>query len=250
MVKAVPMNMLGRIIQLYAIWLVVEKNPRENFLVNFIGTWNDDRSEQAENYRHMINVVNALRINREPLPTLTESPEALMRKMPPVFDSSAQTIRGNVNLNISVNGQTVSQSTLYEDDQGNIHSRKRYTADMMPPGTDDPQAMADELNAMEPEKAEQMLKLLIGMNELNQSLSDLNDAIDSATEENTTQQEPLRPVKDEREEQRQRDKNRILAQITQLEKERDEAKGLFAGMKKKKIQKQIDDLKEELRKYM
>jgi hypothetical protein len=144
----------------------------------------------------MIDVTNALRVNGKPLPQLTESPENLMRKMPPVFDEGTQTIRGNVNVEVSVNGKTVSSSTMYGDNAGNIHSRKRYTADMMPPGTDNPEKMAEELNDMDPEQAEKMLNLLIGMNELNDALSDLNDTVSGKKKEPTTEQKTVnsRPV--------------------------------------------------------
>lgn len=196
MVKATPLNILGRIVNLYAVWLIVEKNAREYFLVNCIGTWDEDHEKQLEYYRCMIDVTNALRVNGKPLPQLTESPENLMRKMPPIFDENTRTLRGNVNVEVSVNGSTVSSSTVYGDNAGNIHSRKRYTADMMPPGTDNPEKMAEELNDMDPEQAEKMLNLLIGMNELNDALSDLNDTVSGKKKEPTTEQKTVnsRPV--------------------------------------------------------
>ena len=50
------------------------------------------------------------------------------------------------------------------------------------------------------------------------------------------------------EEQKQHERNALINRITALEKERDSLGGLFAGLKRKKLQKEIDMLKEEIRK--
>ena len=49
------------------------------------------------------------------------------------------------------------------------------------------------------------------------------------------------------EEQKQHERNALINRITALEKERDSLGGLFAGLKRKKLQKEIDMLKEEIR---
>ena len=50
-----------------------------------------------------------------------------------------------------------------------------------------------------------------------------------------------------REQEKQARRNELTGRIQRLEQERDSLKGLFAGMKRKKIQKEIDELKEQLR---
>ena len=50
------------------------------------------------------------------------------------------------------------------------------------------------------------------------------------------------------EKQKAEQRNALLKQIRDLEAERDAAKGLFAGMKRNKLQKQIDELREKLEK--
>lgn len=49
------------------------------------------------------------------------------------------------------------------------------------------------------------------------------------------------------EEQKQHERNALINRITALEKERDSLGGIFAGMKRKKLQREIDDLKDQLR---
>ena len=46
---------------------------------------------------------------------------------------------------------------------------------------------------------------------------------------------------------KERYRNSLLERIQDLEMERDSVKGLFAGIKRNKIQKQIDELKDEMR---
>ena len=48
-------------------------------------------------------------------------------------------------------------------------------------------------------------------------------------------------------EQKQHERNALINRITALEKERDSLGGLFAGLKRKKLQREIDDLKDQLR---
>lgn len=199
----------------------------------------------------MIDMVNAIRINGKALPELRITPEELMRKMPPVFDG-ARTLRGNVQLNINVNGKTVSQSTVYGDDEGNIHSkplqRKIYTVDMLPPGQDEPEKMVAELNAMDPDQAEKMLNALIALNDLNKELADLNNALTDNAEEPEPARNDVYARAERSMEQEKANKREMLTQrIRSLEKERDNVTGIFAGMKRKKIQKEIDMLKEEIR---
>ena len=52
----------------------------------------------------------------------------------------------------------------------------------------------------------------------------------------------------ERRQEEKKQRDQIWEQISQLEKEQEAVTGLFAGMKKKRIQRQIDELKSELRK--
>ena len=250
MVKAVPLNILGRTVQMYAFWLIVEKNTRQNFMVSFIGPWDDDRPKQLEVYRGMIDMVNAIRINGKALPVMTMSAEELMRKMPPEVGAGTQTIRGNVQLNINVNGKQVAQRNLYADDDGTIHNeavkRKVYTVDMLPPGQDEPEKMVAELNSMDPDQAEKMLNALIALNDLNKELSGLNEMLKNGEEENTpaSASQPAQPEYDDK---KQHQRNALNNRIRALEKERDGVTGLFGGMKRKKIQREIDDLKDQLR---
>ena len=120
---------------------------------------------------------------------------------------------------------------------------------MMPPGTDNPEKMADELNAMDPDQAEQMLQLLAGMQDLNTALSDLNDTVSSmAEEEPGPAAAPVVSQSRKTDEQKERQRNQLWRQIRNLEAERDSLKGLFAGMKKKKLQREIDELRDQLKK--
>ena len=63
----------------------------------------------------------------------------------------------------------------------------------------------------------------------------------------TAERERQERVRKQAEEQKQQQRNRLSKQIHDLEKERDEAKGLFAGMKRNRLQKQIDELYDLLR---
>lgn len=103
MVKTLQINALGQTVKLYVIWLIVEKNTREFFLVHHQSILDEDRSKQLESYRGMIIAANALRINGKPIAELKESPETLMKKMPLRTDGNLHTLQGNVELNISVN---------------------------------------------------------------------------------------------------------------------------------------------------
>ena len=49
------------------------------------------------------------------------------------------------------------------------------------------------------------------------------------------------------EERKKAERDRINAQIFDLSQEMDSLRGLFAGMKRKKLQKQIDELNEQLK---
>ena len=49
------------------------------------------------------------------------------------------------------------------------------------------------------------------------------------------------------EEQKQHERNALINRIRALEKERDGLTGLFAGFKRKKLQSQIDELYDQLR---
>ena len=61
------------------------------------------------------------------------------------------------------------------------------------------------------------------------------------------EQERQEQIRREQEAGKQRRRDELHRQIAELEKERDSLKGLFAGLKRNKIQKQIDELKEQIR---
>ena len=111
--------------------------------------------------------------------------------------------------------------------------KKRYTADMMPPGTDNPEQVAEELNEMEPERAKQMLELLAVVNRVSNTLNHLSDTVNNMAGNKPAQES------DQRE--------RIWRRIYELEEKRDNLKGLFVEFRKRKLQNEIDRLKEELK---
>ena len=71
--------------------------------------------------------------------------------------------------------------------------------------------------------------------------------MNSAVQDISAQREDEERRKREAETQRQRERNNLLREIASLEQERDGLRGLFAGFKRSKLQKQIDELKERLR---
>ena len=68
-----------------------------------------------------------------------------------------------------------------------------------------------------------------------------------AEEKERTRREQQERQRLEDEQRRERQRRDLENRIRQLKQERDSLKGLFAGMKRNKIQKEIDALTEQLR---
>ena len=124
----------------------------------------------------------------------------------------------------------------------------KYTLDMLPEGQEDAEAILAELNEMDPEQAENTLSALIAVHKLQKELAELTAMVGGDTQEDDTAQREAeeRRRKDE-EAQRQRERASLEREIAALEQERDGLRGLFAGFKRSKLQRQIDELKGRLR---
>ena len=138
----------------------------------------------------------------------------------------------------------------------------KYTLDMLPEGQEDAEAILAELNEMDPEQAENTLSALIAVHKLQKELSELTAMFGGNTQEDDSAQreaeerrrkaqEAQREAEERRrkdqEAQKQRERASLEREIASLEHERDSLRGLFAGFKRSKIQKQIDELKGRLR---
>ena len=101
---------------------------------------------------------------------------------------------------------------------------------------------------MDPEQAENTLSALIAVHKLQKELAELTAMVGGDTQEDDTDQREAeeRRRKDE-EAQRQRERASLEREIAALEQERDGLRGLFAGYKRSKLQRQIDELKGRLR---
>ena len=124
----------------------------------------------------------------------------------------------------------------------------KYTLDMLPEGQEDAEAILAELNEMDPEQAENTLSALIAVHKLQKELADLSAMIGGdEQEDNTAQREAEERRRRDEEVQRQRERASLEREIASLEQERDGLRGLFAGFKRSKLQRQIDELKGRLR---
>ena len=112
-------------------------------------------------------------------------------------------------------------------------ARKRYTADMIPPETENPEDMAERLNRMDPGSAEKMMQLLLASHKTNEMMNQLRGTGRSRAKQASAAEPGQR--------------QRIWRRIYELEEKRDNLKGLFADFRKKRIQNEIDRLKDELK---
>lgn len=147
-----------------------------------------------------------------------------------------------------------------------------WIGDIIPEGADQAE-IEKELEEMSDEDAQTMIDTMRQLKDLQGQLSDLSDMVDQARKEEEEKAERERreaeaqaqreaeerakreQARREREEaerraneaRKQEQRNRIKAEIQSLTDEMNSLRGLFAGMKRKKLQKQIDELNEQLR---
>ncbi len=115
---------------------------------------------------------------------------------------------------------------------------------------------------MSDEDAQNVIDAMRQLKDLQGQISDLSDMVNQAQkeEEEKAQREAeerarREQARREREEaerraaeaRKQEQRNRIKAEIQSLTDEMNSLRGLFAGMKRKKLQKRIDELNEQLR---
>ena len=148
-----------------------------------------------------------------------------------------------------------------------------WIGEIIPDGADQAE-YEKELEEMSDEEAEAMIEALRKLKDLQSQLSEIGDMIDQAQkeEEEKTEREKREAqerakqeaeenarreqARREREEAERRsaearkkaERDRINEEIFDLTSEMNSLRGLFAGMKRKKLQKRIDELNEQLRK--
>ena len=136
-----------------------------------------------------------------------------------------------------------------------------WIGDIIPEGADQAE-IEKELEEMSDEDAQNVIDAMRQLKDLQGQISDLSDMVNQAQkeEEEKAQREAeerarREQARREREEaerraaeaRKQEQRNRIKAEIKSLTDEMNSLRGLFAGMKRKKLQKRIDELNEQLR---
>ncbi len=121
-VKETPVNLLGSIMKVYALVLLVQVSPNKLSLVMRIDCWDDeDNTKNVGSYEHMIVMANSLRYKGQALPARDLSAGELMEKLKPDFDGKGSVVTSQVGVKVQVNGETVSETHLTGDDEGNVH---------------------------------------------------------------------------------------------------------------------------------
>lgn len=147
-----------------------------------------------------------------------------------------------------------------------------WIGDIIPEGADQAE-IEKELEEMSDEDAQNVIDAMRQLKDLQGQLSDLSDMVNQAQKEEEEKAERERRAAEaqaqreaeerarreqarrEREEaerraaeaRKQEQRNRIKAEIQSLTDEMNSLRGLFAGMKRKKLQKRIDELNDQLR---
>ncbi len=124
MMRETPINILGRILKYYAVLLSVEKDKHNVYLMTSVKAWDEeDPDVNLTHYRHIIDMISAIRINGKALPSFDKGAEELMEEMTPDFEGKGSIIKGSIGVQIKNGDQVVSESVLVGDDDGTVHTK-------------------------------------------------------------------------------------------------------------------------------
>ena len=217
-----PINLLGRLMKFKMVSIMAEVDNDTVVSIQVIYQQDDMNMEQdRKNVSHIIKLFRCMKIKGQQCSTGNLNEDDLIKLAHWEFAEYGEEPASDVHVatEIRVNGETV--------DEGSINL-----------GT---QPEPEEKIKAEPESTQ----VLSAADELD--IHDENNEPNYSARWNYGYQEDPMPVeKPVMSEETRRKRNMLRKRIHDLEKEKEAAKGLFGGMKRNKIQKQIDELNKQL----
>ncbi len=119
--KETPVNFLGRQFKYYALNLVIQISVNQVASVMMVSQWDEDNADKnVALYEHMIKVVNAVQYKGKLLPARKLTAAELIEQLKPDFEG-VSSITPKIGVEFRVNDEVVSTSSLFGDDEGNVH---------------------------------------------------------------------------------------------------------------------------------